>query len=296
MATLQTLASTTASTEERLERGEVEYFPVCPFPIPQGSDRAFLLEQRLGSRAHKNISFDPHTGNAAGFRWHSQHQAQRLRYLLSYFSRQATAWLAATLPRYTRHWLLDRVSYRPQEEATRKLRLKARNDLLHVDAFPSRPTNGRRILRLFVNINPTEPRVWVTSDPFAKLFACYGEAAGLPGAERETWPSRMRERVRRWFRPNHERRSEYDAFMLRFHDYLKSNDEFQERCRKRYWTFAPGSSWLAFTDTASHAVLRGRFALEHSYFIASEDLALPEEAPAAILASCREVLPLRKAA
>ena len=45
------------------------------------------------------------------------------------------------------------MSYRPVEEATRKLRLKARNDLLHVDAFPTRPTNGWRILRCFVLID-----------------------------------------------------------------------------------------------------------------------------------------------
>ena len=36
--------------EERLERGEVVYFESCPFPLPQGEDRAFLLEQTLASR------------------------------------------------------------------------------------------------------------------------------------------------------------------------------------------------------------------------------------------------------
>jgi hypothetical protein len=289
-------ARTEQTQETRLERGELITHEICPFLLPAGDDVRFLCRQELASRAHKNISFDPHTGKAAGFRWQSRDQADRLRYLLSYFSRQATAWLAATFPRYARHWLLDRVSFRPQEEATRKLRLKARNDLLHVDAFPSRPTNGRRILRLFVNINPTEPRVWVTSDPFAKLFATFGEAAGLPGDVHDTWLSQLGEKVRRLFRPNRERRSEYDSFMLRLHDYLKANDEFQERCRKRFWTFAPGSFWMAFTDTASHAVLRGRYALEHSYFIAPEDLALPDESPAAILDSRRACLPMKKAA
>ena len=38
------------------------------------------------------------------------------------------------------------------------------------------------------------------------------------------------------------------------------------------------------TDTCSHAVLRGRFALEHSYFVAPQSLALPDESPAALLA------------
>ena len=71
--------------------------------------------------------------------------------------------------------------------------------------------------------------------------------------------------------------------MLRFHNFLKANDDFQERCPRRVWNFAPGSVWLAMTDTASHAVLRGRYALEHSYFISPESQALPAESPAALL-------------
>jgi hypothetical protein len=81
--------------------------------------------------------------------------------------------------------------------------------------------------------------------------------------------------------------------MLRFHDFLKANDDFQEHGPKRYWEFQPGSAWLVFTDTASHAVLRGRFALEHSYFVPPEALVLPDESPPALLArACgRPVLP-----
>ncbi len=269
---------------ERLERGEVIYYPVCPFPVAAGDDERFLCAQRLASRAHKNISYDPHTGKASGFRWQSAEQAERLRRLLASFSSQVTSWLSATLPRYARGWQLDRVSYRPEEEATRRLRLTARNDLLHVDAFPSRPTHGKRLLRVFVNVNPLDPRVWMTSDPFAVLFARYGKQAGLPGQCRERWSKRLLQALGRVVRPGRPRRSAYDAFMLRFHDFLKRNEEFQEKCPKRFWSFPPGSCWMCFTDTVSHAVLRGRFALEHSYFVAPEDLALPQESPAAIVA------------
>jgi len=72
--------------------------------------------------------------------------------------------------------------------------------------------------------------------------------------------------------------------MLRFHDYLKGNDEFQERAPKKLWTFPPGSAWVAMTDACSHAVLRGRYALEHSYFVEPSVLAVPDESPAALLA------------
>jgi hypothetical protein len=70
---------------------------------------------------------------------------------------------------------------------------------------------------------------------------------------------------------------------LRFHDFLKANEMFQEKGPKKFWTFAPGSAWIAMTDVASHSVLRGRFALEHSYFIAPHTLALPEQSPPALL-------------
>jgi hypothetical protein len=282
-ATVPFPGSGEASAEERLERGEVLFYPQCPFPVPQGDDHQFLLDQALASRAHKNISYDPRTGRANGFRRDSALQAERLRRLLADFAQDVTAWVAQALPRYAGSWRLDMVSYRPEEEATRKLRLKARNDLLHVDAFPTRPTNGWRILRCFVNINPTEPRVWVTSDPFARLLERFGAAAGLPGAHGSDWGRRLRDGVVRLFHPGRPARSAYDAFMLRFHDYLKANEAFQERGPKQFWKFPPGSAWLALTDTCSHAVLRGRYALEHSYFVAPQSLALPDESPAALL-------------
>jgi hypothetical protein len=289
MAAASNASRSAASTSEaeaalarRLERGEVVHYSVCPFALPEGADRRFLLEQRLASGAHKNISYNPRTGKAGGFSRQSPQQADRLRALLADFSRTATRWLAGALPAYARAWRLDMVSFRPEEEATRRLRLTARNDLLHVDAFPSRPTGGHRILRLFTNVNLTEPRVWVTSEPFGKLLERYGRQAGLPTAE-PAWSRWLRHGVLGLFTPGTRSRSVYDAFMLRFHDFLKKNDAFQENCPKRFWQFEPGCAWLAMTDTASHAALRGRYALEHSYFVAPEALALPAESPPALL-------------
>jgi hypothetical protein len=77
--------------------------------------------------------------------------------------------------------------------------------------------------------------------------------------------------------------------MLRLHDFLKRCDAFQERAPRRLWHFAPGSAWLVMTDGVSHAELRGRFALEHSYFVAPESLRLPQESPLALLErACQE--------
>jgi hypothetical protein len=288
--------SAAVTLEERLERGEVLYYPICPFSLPQGNDRQFLLEQELASRAHKNIGHDPHTGTTSGFRHRSEVENKRLQDMFAVFSRSVTSWLARTLPRYARAWKLDRISFRPIEESTRKLRLTARNDLLHVDAFPSRPTNGWRILRVFANVNPVQPRIWVTSEPFAKLFERYGKEVGLPTGQGFGVFWKLGQEMLHLFRPGRPRRSLYDAFMLRFHNFLKSNRDFQENGFKRHWTFPPECAWLAMTDTCSHAALRGRFALEHSFFIAPKSLALPNESPAALLERASGIPVLNRAA
>lgn len=272
-----------AHPESRLERGEILTFEPCPFALPTGDDLAFLLQQQLNSSHHKNISYNPSNHAAAGFVRHSAMQTERLENLLGQFSRQATHWLAETLPRYARAWQPDRVSLRTEEEATRKLRLTARNDLLHFDAFPSRPTRGHRILRLYVNINPTDDRVWMTSDTFKKVLDQFGAKVGLPGTDHGTILRKLGQGLLNLFQPYAGERTDYDDFMLRLHHFLKSNDTFQERAARRLWHFKPGTAWLLFSDTISHAELRGQFALEHSYFVAPETLALPDESPPILL-------------
>lgn len=270
--------------EERLERGEVLEFSPCPFALPAGDDLTFLLAQRLKNAYHKNISYNPQTDSAAGFLPESPAQARRLRSLLRDFADAAASWTAALLPRYAGDWQRDRISYRPEEEAIRALRVSARNDLLHLDAFPSRPTRGWRILRLFVNINPVDERVWVTSETFARLLERYGRQVGLPARTDNGWARRLGQGFLSLFQPGVQERTPYDSFMLRLHHFLKTNSEFQERAPRRFWHFQPASAWLALTDTVSHAELRGQYALEHSFFISPHSLALPDESPPALLA------------
>jgi 3-deoxy-D-manno-oct-2-ulosonic acid (Kdo) hydroxylase len=271
------------SLAERLERGEVITFAPCPFALPAEGDLAFLCTQRTRGRIHKDLAYDPSRDAAGGYRYQSAAQARRLCAVLGQFAHSATAWLACRFPGYAASWQPERVSFRPDEEAVRKLRRTARNDLLHFDAFPSRPTRGRRILRLFVNVNATDPRVWVTSDTFANIFARYGAAAGLPGPADDRWTRRIRHGLLSLFQPGAADRTHYDAYMLRLHHFLKSCDAFQESAPRRFWHFPPGSAWLLFTDAVTHADLRGQYALERSFFIAPQALALPNESPLALL-------------
>ncbi len=290
------MPSINLSLEERLECGEILTFERCPFPLPQEDNLAFLMRQQLNGVTHKNISYNPEKGFVSGYVHESSTQAERLQSILGDFSQNATAWLGTLLPRYAAAWRPDRASLRPEEEATRRLRVTARNDLLHFDAFPSRPTRGQRILRLYVNINPTDERVWMTADTFAKVLERYGRQVGLPTQGSPTWVHRLGQGLLGMFQPNVLERTEYDDFMLRLHHFLKTNDEFQEHAPRRLQRFPPGSAWLLFSDTVSHAELRGQHALEHSYFVAPHTLALPDQSPAALLERMCANVPISNAA
>lgn len=96
------------------------------------------------------------------------------------YSQRTIAFMGSFLPQYARDWKIDFASFRPIEEAGRKVSHRSRNDLIHVDSFPSRPSHGDRLLRIFTNIHPERLRIWVTSDPFEPLAWQYAGKAGLP--------------------------------------------------------------------------------------------------------------------
>ncbi len=272
---------------ERLEEGEILFFAQTPFLLPQ-EDREFLVSVKQASAAyHKNISYRLQEDRVKGFARGSTDQ-ERLHAILRAYSQRVIRFAADFLPPYAKRWRLDFASFRPVEEEGRPLSLKARNDLLHVDAFPTRPTNGDRLLRIFTNINPTRSRLWVTSDPFdalAKEFAAPAGLARVAAEARSPWRRSLRLLVRlgRKLGLPLVDRSPYDRFMLGFHHYLKTNQAYQDGCPKYRWDFPPDSTWIVFTDMVPHAALSGQFALEQTLIVPRDLLLLPQKAPARIL-------------
>lgn len=193
--------------------------------------------------------------------------------------------LSRLFARYGAGWKVDYASLRPFEEEGRKLSLHARNDLIHFDAFPTRPTQGDWIMRFFINLNSTRPRVWLTSDGFEALADRFAEEAGLLAMGRRAASPAMRQlaRVGRFARLLQFRRSPYDVVMNRFHNFLKENEDFQKSCAKQRVEFPPQSSWIVFTDRVSHAVLSGQMAMEQAFIIPRCLMLYPEQAPAGIL-------------
>ena len=142
---------------EQLELGHILVFTETPFPL-SSDDRRFLLDVRQSSaQYHKNISYRPGEDRIRGVD-RCGIDLKTLRNIMRTYSRNVSAFVRTFLSPYAEGVRLDFASFRPIEEQGRKMPLKARNDLVHVDAFPTRPTNGDRILRVFTNIHPTQPR------------------------------------------------------------------------------------------------------------------------------------------
>jgi hypothetical protein len=265
---------------ELLEQGRILLVCDSDFLVST-DDKALLMGISPALVSSKNVSYSPQTGGLNGLRRCAANDYIRLA--LARYSAAISQLLTNLLCPYAQSWKIALSSFRPIEEADRYLSERYRNDRLHIDSFPARPTNGGRILRCFTNINVSEPRVWLTSDmldkhSYQKLESKFEHI----GTRISSKPLR-----KLWIRLAEicgiaARRSPYDRFMLRLHDRMKSDPSFLAAPTFRH-EFAPGSTWLVFTDAVPHAVLKGRFALEQTFIVAREALLLPGRAPIAFV-------------
>jgi len=269
---------------EWLEEGRVLYFDQLPYVLFQ-EDKEFLLSQRQSdSRLHKNVSYRPSQDILRGAAGGPEDTAH-LHDIMRKYSQEVTRFIKQWLTPYAPELALDYASFRPEEEQGRDLPVHKRNDLLHCDAFPTRPMNGHRILRCFTNINPTTARIWNTTEDFSTLANKYAADAGLAGfaAKGSARSNPLVRSVKKALGLKAVDHSAYDRFMLRFHDYLKENTAFQENCPKIRLEFQPGWTWVCYTDSVSHAVLSGQYALEQTFIIPLQSLVTPDKAPIRIL-------------
>lgn len=266
---------------EQLEEGHILMLEALPYDLPD-PDRKFLLsQQQRDSALHKNISYRPLSDQLRGFAAKNRTEFEQMRQIMRNCSTRALQFLGRLLAPYADKWAVDYASFRPEAEQDRKLPLRKRNDLLHVDAFPSRPTQGRRILRCFTNINPALPRIWQTTAPLPDLLREHAQKAGLNEIAARGVPpfQRFGHALKRALGLNGRPQTSYDRFMLRFHDYLKQNSAFQQDCRKVRLEFPPGATWLCFTDAVPHAVVSGQFALEQTVIVPLSALLKPQDSP-----------------
>jgi 3-deoxy-D-manno-oct-2-ulosonic acid (Kdo) hydroxylase len=266
----------------QLETGHIVLFPESPIDIAEQDRELLLGRKQVSSAYHKNIAYRPAEDRVTGLDASEQAEAAELRRILQWYSQAAAAFLSGFLLPYAGKWKLDYASFRPVEEHGRAARLHARNDLLHFDSFPTRPTNGSRILRFFSNINPVQNRVWITSQTFESFGPHFAGKTGYLDWLHSPF-SRGLSALARTLRLPGSRRPPYDELMHRCHNAMKEDAAFQDTTPKSRWEFPPNSSWMVFTDCVSHAVLSGQYALEQTFLIPQSVLVEPPRSPLAIL-------------
>jgi hypothetical protein len=171
---------------------------------------------------------------------------------------------------------MGRASLRTRDAAAAALSARKDDRRLHADAFPSRPTGGERILRVFNNINPDgQARVWRVGEPFEDYARRWLNLIRRPWPGEAWWLQRLG--VTRGAR------TAYDALMLGLHDRAKLDDGYQREGPSREVAFAAGSSWMVFTDGVVHAAISGCFALEQTFYLPVRGMENPEASPLRIL-------------
>lgn len=148
---------------DALETGKLLYAAQLPFELSEFESR-FLSPGCLDDKS-KNVSFRPESGVLRGTCCEGRERDELLSMLKRYYTR-ATALLKALCPEYGDHLRAGFTSFRPAEIAGRSTSWRHDDTRLHVDAFPSRPMQGLRILRVFTNVNPQTPRIWRVGETF----------------------------------------------------------------------------------------------------------------------------------
>jgi hypothetical protein len=261
-----------AKAADALETGKLLYAPQLPFELSE-NERRFLSPDCLDGKS-KNISFRPGSGALKGTHYQGPDRNQLLGMLQRYHN-HAFDLLKALCPGYSQDLTPGFASFRPAEIAGRTTSWRHDDTRLHVDAFPSRPMQGLRILRVFTNVNPRAPRVWRVGEKFddaaARLLP--GIKPPIPGAAS----------LLHWLRITKGRRTEYDHFMLGIHDRMKADETYQSQVPQTKLEIAPGTTWACYTDSVSHAAMSGQFAFEQTFYLPVKAMKDPERSPLRVL-------------
>jgi hypothetical protein len=253
-----------------LERGAVLFFPNLAFALSDAEK--LFLDAGISDGRSKNISLDHTTGKLQSSSLTGE-KAQRLVAMIERFGSQAATLVHDLLP--YRNVERARTSFRPVQVKDRHYSKISDDRLLHIDAFPSRPMRGRRILRFFANVAPDTPRRWHVGQPFEDFARSFLPRVGphFPG---KSW---LLDRLG----VTRGRRSQYDELMLSLHDAAKLDAAFQQNSPHQAVAFPPGCCWLVFTDQVLHAALGGEFALEQTFHLDVSEMAEPDRAPIKVL-------------
>jgi hypothetical protein len=261
---------------DELEHGQVLFMPHLPFRLEENEQR--FLSTAWSDGGSKNISLE-NNGELKGARGSAEDLAAMLA-MVRRFRDDATRLVNRLFPDYVPHLKRARTSLRVFEVEQRASSYRKDDKRLHVDAFPSRPTQGERILRVFSNINPQGvARVWRLGEPFADLARRFLPEIPrpMPGAAALMSALGITKDVR----------SEYDHIMLQLHDRMKKDEAYQRDAPQERVELSAGSTWIVFTDQVSHAAMSGQHMLEQTFHLPVSALHERDTAPLGVLENLR---------
>lgn len=259
----------TRGVEAVVEEGSVLSFPQMPFALLD-AERRFLDERWADGKA-KNISLRWPGGDLRGAAGEPA-DLSALKALITRYAEASEALAMRLFPHYRGSLRRGNTSLRPAQIADRATSWRQDDRRLHIDAFPSNPMQGTRLLRVFSNVNPHgEPRRWRVGEPFEAHAKRYLPriAQPLPGA---AWLLEKTGITKR-------RRTEYDHLMLQLHDLAKADAEFQRTSPQARVDFAPGSTWVVFSDQVLHAGMGGQHMMEQTFYLDVAHQQRPELSP-----------------
>lgn len=239
-----------------LEAGKVLYFPnFAEHGFTPQKEELALFREDIRDPKTRNISLSA-SGELKGVVGDEDTKAL-MAGMIGRFRAQAEGLLGNLVPRYGEHLRRSATSFRPSVVQNRVQSWRADDRRMHVDAFPSRPNYGERLLRVFTNVNQDgEPRVWRVGEPFEDVARRF-----LPKAKPySAWQAKVLNALH----VTKSLRSEYDHLMLQLHDGMKSDLDYQKNAPQVTFNFPPGCAWVCFSDQTSHAVMAGQYMMEHT--------------------------------
>jgi hypothetical protein len=264
-------AAATNDHARALEDGAVLVLPRLGFALAASETR--FLDPRWSDGRAKNISLE---GTRIKGAQGTPDELAAMAAMVARFAADASGLVAALFPRYAPYLTRARTSYRPQPASGRAVSWRKDDTRMHIDAFPSRPNRGERILRVFSNVNPSGvDRVWRVGEPFAAMAAHF-----LPSIR----PLRAGEAaVLKLLHVTKGERSEYDHLMLHLHDAAKADMDYQRASVQEEVRFAPGTTWICYSDQVMHAAMGGQYMFEQTINLPLSALYDAARAPLAIL-------------
>ena len=258
---------------EDLESGKILYMPDLAFSI--NLDEEIFLSPIFLQKKIKNISYHPQTDILKGAVGSGESLA-KLKMMIKRFSHRAIFLIKQLFPFYNENLEIGRTSFRPAEINHRNLSYRKDDTRLHVDAFSSSPTQGRRILRVFSNINHNGiPRVWRIGENFENVAEKFIPLISRPLPGSLTLLEKLK--------LTRGRRTLYDHFMLKIHNKMKKDLQYQKNVTQIEFKFPSATTWIVQTDEVSHAAMSGQHLLEQTFYLPFHAMKKPEKAPIKVL-------------